>query len=70
MLPETMQMNFFGEGLQDISSIRVFYACLVGLVVGAGISAFTEYYTGLGKAPILKLFSSLVLELELILLPD
>ncbi|MEK9619198.1 MAG: sodium-translocating pyrophosphatase [Flavobacteriales bacterium] len=55
MLPETMQMNFFGEGLQDISSMRVFYACLVGLVVGAGISAFTEYYTGLGKAPILKI---------------
>jgi K(+)-stimulated pyrophosphate-energized sodium pump len=55
MLPEKMQMNFFGEGLQDISSMRVFYACLVGLVVGAGISAFTEYYTGLGKAPILKI---------------
>lgn len=55
MLPETMQMNFFGEGMQDISSMRVFYACLVGLVVGAGISAFTEYYTGLGKKPILKI---------------
>ena len=55
MLPETMQMNFFGEGLQNISSMRVFYACLVGLVVGAGISAFTEYYTGLGSKPILKI---------------
>ena len=55
MLPETMQMDFFGEGLQYISSIRVFYACLVGLVVGAGISAFTEYYTGLGSKPILKI---------------
>ena len=55
MLPETMQMDFFGEGLQEISSIRVFYACLVGLVVGAGISAFTEYYTGLGSKPILKI---------------
>ena len=42
VLPETMQMNFFGEGMQDISSMRVFYACLVGLVVGAGISAFTN----------------------------
>src|SRR5690554_5038380 len=30
MLPETMQMNFFGEGLQEISSLRVFYATLVG----------------------------------------
>jgi K(+)-stimulated pyrophosphate-energized sodium pump len=55
MLPETMQMDFFGEGLQDISSMRVFYACLVGLIVGAGISAFTEYYTGLGSKPILKI---------------
>jgi K(+)-stimulated pyrophosphate-energized sodium pump len=55
MLPATMQMDFFGEGLQEISSMRVFYACLVGLIVGAGISAFTEYYTGLGSKPILKI---------------
>ncbi len=55
MLPETMNMNFFGEGLQEISSMRVFYATLVGLVVGAGISLVTEYYTGLGKKPILKI---------------
>lgn len=55
MLPETMQMEFFGEGLQEISSMRVFYATIVGLVVGAVISSVTEYYTGLGKAPILKI---------------
>ncbi len=55
MLPETMKMHFFGEGLQDISAMRVFYATLVGLVVGAGISSVTEYYTGLGKSPILKI---------------
>lgn len=55
MLPETMQMNFFGEGLQEISSMRVFYATLVGLFVGAVISSITEYYTGLGKKPILKI---------------
>jgi len=55
MLPQTMQMNFFGEGLQEISSMRVFYATLVGLVVGATISSVTEYYTGLGKKPILKI---------------
>ena len=64
MLPATMQMEFFGEGLQEISSIRVFYACLVGLVVGAGISAFTEYYTGLGTKPILKLYNNQVLVQE------
>ncbi|MDC0338689.1 sodium-translocating pyrophosphatase [Flavobacteriales bacterium] len=55
MLPETLQMSFYGEGIKDISSMRVFYACLVGLVVGAGISAFTEYYTGLGSKPVMKI---------------
>ena len=55
MLPETMQMNFFGEGLQEISSMRVFYATLIGLLVGGGISSVTEYYTGLGKGPTLKI---------------
>ena len=56
MLPETMQMSFFGDDeLKDISSMRVFFATIVGLVVGAAISSFTEYYTGLGKRPILKI---------------
>ncbi len=61
MLPETMQMSFFGEAedggnlMKSISSMRVFYATLVGLFVGAVISSVTEYYTGLGKSPILKI---------------
>ena len=55
MLPETMKMEFFGEGLKEISSMSLFYATLVGLVVGAVISSVTEYYTGLGKSPILKI---------------
>lgn len=55
MLPATMKMNFFGEGLKTISSMHVFYAALVGLVVGGIISAVTEYYTGLGKKPILSI---------------
>jgi K(+)-stimulated pyrophosphate-energized sodium pump len=56
MLPETMQMNFFGEAeLINVTSLDVFFACLVGLVVGALISSFTEYYTGLGKKPILNI---------------
>ena len=55
MLPEKMQMEFYGEGLKNISSIRVFYATLVGLIVGGAISSFTEYYTGLGKKPILNI---------------
>lgn len=55
MLPETMMMSFFGEGIMEISSMRVFYATLVGLFVGGAISSVTEYYTGLGKKPILKI---------------
>jgi len=55
MLPETMQMAFYGEAVQSISSLRVFYAALVGLVVGGVISSVTEYYTGLGKKPILAI---------------
>lgn len=55
MLPETMTMKFFGEGMVEISGMRVFYATLVGLFVGGVISSITEYYTGLGKKPILKI---------------
>ncbi len=55
MLPETMKMSFFGEGSLEISSMRVFWATIVGLVVGGVISSVTEYYTGLGKPPILKI---------------
>jgi len=55
MLPETMTMKFFGEGMIEISAMRVFYATLVGLFVGGVISSITEYYTGLGKKPILAI---------------
>jgi K(+)-stimulated pyrophosphate-energized sodium pump len=55
MLPTTMKMSFFGEGLKEISSLRVFFATLVGLVVGGAISSVTEYYTGLGTKPVLKI---------------
>jgi K(+)-stimulated pyrophosphate-energized sodium pump len=55
MLPATMKMSFFGEGVKDISSMRVFFATLVGLVVGGAISSVTEYYTGLGTKPVLKI---------------
>lgn len=55
MLPDTIQMNFFGEGIKDIPSRHVFYATLVGLSVGYLISAFTEFYTALGKKPVLNI---------------
>jgi len=55
MLPETIQMSFFGEGTLTIPSRHVFYATLVGLSVGYLISYFTEYYTALGKKPVLDI---------------
>ena len=55
MLPETMKMSFYGEGLKDISSMRVFYATIVGLAVGGIISSVTEYYTGLGTKPVMAI---------------
>jgi len=58
MLPETMKMNFFETGgnvLKDITAMRVFYATIIGLIVGGVISSVTEYYTGLGKKPILNI---------------
>ncbi len=61
MLPtNTMTMGFFiggeeGFEYKTISSMRVFYATLVGLGVGGFISAVTEYYTGLGKKPVLSI---------------
>lgn len=55
MLPKEMTMSFFGEADKVISSMRVFGATIIGLVVGAVISSVTEYYTGLGKKPILKI---------------
>ena len=55
MLPGTLSMEFFGEGIKEISSMNVFFATLTGLIVGWFISAITEYYTGLGKKPVLEI---------------
>ena len=56
MLPATMQMKFFGiEEAVQVGSIQVFGAVIVGLVVGGAISYFTEYYTGLGKKPVIDI---------------
>jgi K(+)-stimulated pyrophosphate-energized sodium pump len=55
MLPAELTMEFFGEGDRTFSSMNVFYSVLVGLVVGGAISYMTEYYTGLGKKPVLDI---------------
>ncbi|MGB1451354.1 MAG: proton/sodium-translocating pyrophosphatase, partial [Marinirhabdus sp.] len=55
MLPETMNMNFFGEGVRGIASINVFWAACIGLAVGALISFVTAHYTSLGKKPVMDI---------------
>jgi K(+)-stimulated pyrophosphate-energized sodium pump len=61
MLPAELSMNFFkgSENGTDIiktfASINVFYAVLVGLGVGGGISWMTEYYTAIGKKPVMDI---------------
>ncbi|WP_138432958.1 sodium-translocating pyrophosphatase [Winogradskyella algicola] len=55
MLPMTMEMKFFGEGVKMIPSRHVFYAAMIGLAVGALISMVTAYYTSLGKKPVLDI---------------
>lgn len=58
MLPAEMTMQNFSDGQfgsRMVSSMNVFYATLVGLAVGAFISMITEYYTGLGKKPVMDI---------------
>ena len=55
LLPAEMTMVFFGEGALTITSTSVFGAVLVGLAVGGLISYMTEYYTGLGKKPVVDI---------------
>ncbi len=58
MLPETIQMNFFGEGVKEIPSINVFYTAVIGLAVGGLISYVTAFYTSLGKKPVMDIVQS------------
>ncbi|MFZ1330723.1 MAG: sodium-translocating pyrophosphatase [Flavobacteriales bacterium] len=51
MLPETMQFVRNGVSV-DITSMNVFYAIMLGLVVGTLMSMVTEYYTSMGRRPV------------------
>jgi K(+)-stimulated pyrophosphate-energized sodium pump len=55
MLPETMTMDFFGEGMKEVTNLDVFWSVVVGLVVGAAISLITEYYTAMGRKPVMSI---------------
>ncbi len=58
MLPAKMEMEFFGEGTKIIGYNRVFYAVLIGLTVGGLISMLTEYYTAMGKRPVMGIIKN------------
>ena len=58
MLPEIMKMDFFEVGIKEIPRMNVFGSVIIGLVVGAAISYFTEYYTGLGKKPVMSIIEN------------
>jgi K(+)-stimulated pyrophosphate-energized sodium pump len=47
LLPDTMEIRGFAFPAEN-----VFYAILVGLVVGTLMSLITEYYTAMGKRPV------------------
>lgn len=52
MLPAQMTMSGIDH---PVSAMDVFYAVCIGMGVGAVISYITEYYTGLGKKPVVAI---------------
>ncbi|MBK6343671.1 MAG: sodium-translocating pyrophosphatase [Flavobacteriales bacterium] len=54
MLPETMQFVRGGVST-EITSMNVFWAIMLGLVVGTLMSMVTEYYTSMGRRPVLSI---------------
>lgn len=52
MLPAEIKMSGFDR---MVTPTDVFYAVCIGMAVGGGISWITEYYTGLGKRPVLAI---------------
>lgn len=50
VLPETMELRG-----TEFSSTNVFFAIVLGLVVGALMSLVTEYYTSMGRRPVLSI---------------
>jgi K(+)-stimulated pyrophosphate-energized sodium pump len=50
MLPETLSIRGY-----EFSNTDVFYAIVLGLVVGTLMSIITEYYTAMGKRPVMSI---------------
>lgn len=50
MLPETLSIRGY-----SFTNMDVFYAIILGLVVGTLMSIITEYYTAMGKRPVMSI---------------
>ena len=50
MLPETLSLRGY-----EFTKLNVFYAIVAGTLVGAIMSIVTEYYTAMGKAPVMSI---------------
>ena len=50
MLPETLSIRGYA-----FSNMDVFYAIILGLIVGTLMSIITEYYTAMGKRPVMSI---------------
>ncbi len=54
MLPETMSFQR-GDVVLEIARMNVFWAIILGLVVGFLMSYITEYYTAMGRKPVMSI---------------
>ncbi len=52
LIPSDVTLSLRGE---EFTSMDIFYAIIVGLVVGAIMSYVTEYYTAMGKKPVMSI---------------
>ena len=50
MMPETLSIRGY-----EFTNMDVFYAIILGLVVGTLMSIITEYYTAMGKRPVMSI---------------
>ncbi len=52
---ENLMPHHWTYGDMEYSSLGIFFAIIIGLVAGTLIGLITEYYTGTGKKPVIKI---------------
>ena len=55
LMPETLTFTRSGAESFVFTNMDVFYAIMVGLVVGGLMSIITEYYTAMGRRPVMSI---------------